>query len=111
MSPGLFRPTLNINGVSELTVGPCGFFVCEDYPFLGATPDSTVYDPSNLAHPFGFLEVKCPCFHKDRSPAEACAIPGFCSQLGTLPDGSKPEEPPLLCSSARTDGREGKSLV
>ena len=35
-------------------------FVCKDYPFLGATPDGTVYDPSNLAHPFGFLEVKCP---------------------------------------------------
>ena len=75
-------------GISELTVGPCGFFICEDYPFLGATPDSTVYDPSNSSHPFGFLEVKCPYSHRDRSPAEACAIPGFCSQLGTLPDGS-----------------------
>ena len=75
--------------ISELTVGPCGFFICEDHPFLGATPDGTVYDPSNSSYPFGFLEVKCPYSHRDRSPAEACAIPGFCSQLGTLPDGSK----------------------
>ena len=35
-----------------LTVGPCGFLVCEQYPFLGVTPDGTVYDPTNLEQPF-----------------------------------------------------------
>ena len=70
-------------------MGPCGFFICESCPFLGATPDGTVYDPSNSSHPFGCLEVKCPYSHRDRSPAEACTILGFCSQLQTLPDGSK----------------------
>ena len=64
-------------GISELTVGPCGFFICDNYPFLGATPDGTVYDPSNAIHPFGFLEVKCPYSHRDCSPAEACAIPYY----------------------------------
>ena len=49
-----------ITGIDGLTVGPCGFLVCEQYPFLGATPDGTVYDPTNLEQPFGFLEVKCP---------------------------------------------------
>ena len=61
-------------GISELTVGPCGFFICDNYPFLGATHDSTVYDPSNASHLFRFLEVKCPYSHRDRSPAEACAL-------------------------------------
>ena len=46
-------------GISELTVGPCGFFICEGHPFVRATPDGTVYDPSNLSHPFRFLEGKC----------------------------------------------------
>lgn len=50
----------------------------EEYPFLGATPDVTVYDLSNLEQPFGFLEVKCPYFHRDCTPLEACFSPGFC---------------------------------
>ena len=33
--------------------------------------------------------MKCPYSHRDHSPAEAYAIPGFCRQLGTLFDGSK----------------------
>ena len=76
-------------GANELTVGPCGFIVCEQYPFLGATPDGTVYDPTDPEHPFGFLEVKCPYSHKDRTPAEACAMPGFCCQLDSQTDGSE----------------------
>ena len=76
-------------GVDGLTVGPCGFLVCEQYPFLGATPDGTVYDPTNLEQPFGFLEVKCPYSHRDRTPAEACGMPGFCCQLETDSNGSQ----------------------
>ena len=70
-------------------MGPCGIYICDNHPFLEATPDGTVYDPSNASYPFGFLEVKYPYSHRDRSPAEACGIPGFCCQLQTLPDGSK----------------------
>ena len=33
--------------------------VCEDYPFLGASPDAAVYDPT-FPEPFGLAEVKCP---------------------------------------------------
>ena len=73
----------------NLTVGPRELFICNDHPFLEATPDGIVYDPSNTSHPFGFLEGKCPYFHRDCSPVEACAIHGFCCQLQTLPDGSK----------------------
>ena len=53
----------------NLIIGPCGFLVSETHPFLGATPDGTVYDPSNLEQPFGFLEVKCPYLHRERYTA------------------------------------------
>ena len=76
-------------GRSDLTVGPCGFFVSEQHPFLGATPDGTVYDPTNPEQPFGFLEVKCPYSHRDRTPTEACARPGFCCEIDTQSDGSQ----------------------
>ena len=58
-------------GRTDLTVGPCGFFVSEQHPFFGATPDDSVYDPTNPEQPFGFLEVKCPYSHRDRTPTEA----------------------------------------
>jgi len=34
-------------GRDSHSVGPCGFLVSETHPFLGATPDGTVYDSSN----------------------------------------------------------------
>ena len=68
-------------GISELTVEPCGFFMHEGYPFLGITPDGTVYDLLSSSYPLRLLEVKFPYSQRDRSPGEACAIPDFCSQL------------------------------
>ena len=47
------------NGHTDLTVCPSGFMVSTKYPFLGATPDGAVYDPSSPDQPYGFLEVKC----------------------------------------------------
>ena len=76
-------------GINELTVGPCGFYICDAHPFLGATPDGTVYDPTNPEQPFGFLEVKCPYSHRDRTPTEACAMPGFCCEIDTQSDGTQ----------------------
>ena len=64
-------------GNTKLTVGPCGFLVCEHYPFLGSTPDGTVYNSTNVQQPFGFLEVKCPYSHRDCTPVEACSFLDF----------------------------------
>ena len=64
-------------GLNGLTVGPCGFMTNEAHPFLGATPDGTVYDPSNHEHPFGFIEVKCPYSHRESTPLQASSSPGF----------------------------------
>ena len=67
-----------LQGNDSITVGPCGFLVSETHPFLGATPDGTIYDPLNFNQPFGFLEVKCPYSHRNRTSIEASSFPGFC---------------------------------
>lgn len=43
-----------------LTALPSRFIISDSYPFLGATPDGSVYDPPCYEQPYGFLEVKCP---------------------------------------------------
>ena len=43
------------HGHSGLTVAACGFFVSQTHPYLGASPDGVVYDPSCTSSPFGFL--------------------------------------------------------
>ena len=60
------------SGDEHLDVNQSGLWVSPDYPFLGASPDAAVYDPSEL-QAFGFTEVKCPYKHKDVTPKEACA--------------------------------------
>lgn len=39
-------------GYTELTVCPVGFHVSISHPFLGASPDGGVYDPSNVGEPY-----------------------------------------------------------
>lgn len=68
-------------GHQELSVCAVGFLVCQAHPFLGASPDGGVYDPSSSAYPFGFLEVKCPYSHRDDTPLEACSDSKFCCEL------------------------------
>ena len=68
-------------GHTELTVCPVGFHVSISHPFLGASPDGGVYDPSNIGEPYGFAEVKCPFKHRDNTPQQACSDPNFCSEL------------------------------
>ena len=60
------------NGHNGLTVCKVGFHVSSSHPFLGASPDGGVYDPS-CDQPYGFVEVKCPYSHRNHTPAEACA--------------------------------------
>ena len=68
-------------GNDSITVGPSGILVSETHPFLGATPDGTIYDPLNFNQPFGFLEVKCPYSHRNRTPIEASSSSGFCCAI------------------------------
>ena len=68
-------------GKENITFGPCGFFVSGTHPFLGASPDGAIYDPSNPSQPFGFLEIKCPYSHRNQTPIEACSDHQFCCYL------------------------------
>jgi len=76
-------------GHDGLIVAPSGFLISKTYPFLGASPDGSVYDPSNRSHPFGFLEVKCPFSHHNVTPEEACQDKQFCCAVQEDADGTK----------------------
>ena len=67
-----------ICGKDGLVVAPAGFFISKSQPFLGASPDGAVFDPSSPNHPFGFLEIKSSFKHKNVTPQEACHDPTFC---------------------------------
>ena len=69
------------HGHPGLVVCSCGFFINTDFPFLGATPDGSVYDPSEPEQPFGYLEVKCPYSVRDLTPVEACSTQNFYCSL------------------------------
>ena len=77
------------HGHPLLMVSPSGFFVSSTHPFLGASPDGAVYDPSNSQQPFGFIEVKCPYSARDDTPVDACALSGFCCTLECTPGGNQ----------------------
>lgn len=38
---------------------PCGFVIHPDAPWLGASPDGLIFDPSEPCQ-FGLIEIKCP---------------------------------------------------
>lgn len=65
---------------SNTIVTQSGLWVSLDHPFLGASPDAAVYDPSE-PHAYGFTEVKCPYKHRDSTPKDVCADPSFCCEL------------------------------
>ena len=65
------------NGHSSLTVTPVGFHISLTHPYLGASPDGAVYDPSTEGEPFGFVEIKCPYTARNMTPVEACSLPSF----------------------------------
>ena len=52
------------------TISKSGFVMSKDYPFLGASPDAVVHDPSSDIE-FGLAEVKCPYSHRHLTPVEA----------------------------------------
>ena len=66
------------HGHPNLAVSPSGFIVSSTHPYLGASPDGAVYDPSNMQQPFGYVEVKCPYTARNVSPTDACENSGFC---------------------------------
>ncbi len=68
------------SGHNGLYACSSGFVISEEHPFLGASPDAAVYDPSHI-QPFGLAEVKCPYSCRQITPVEACSRPNFCCTL------------------------------
>ena len=60
----------NSSGHDGLYCAPSGFVISEKYPFLGASPDGVVHDPS-VPNSFGSAEVKCPYSFRNLTPIEA----------------------------------------
>ena len=75
-------------GCENLIVGKAGFVVWEKYPFLGASPDSYVHDPSCI-NQFGVVEIKCPYKYHATTPEIAATCSDFCCSLFEHPDKHK----------------------
>ena len=69
------------NGHPGLTVCSIGFHISHSHPYLGASPDGGVYDPSSVGESYGFVEIKCPYSHRDETPEAACESSSFCCSL------------------------------
>lgn len=62
----------------HVTVSTCGLLVNPEFPWLGASPDRIVFDPTELG--YGVLEIKCPYSLRDKTADELVAE-SFCSEL------------------------------
>ena len=72
----LYQDKQHETGHKDLYACPSGFVISDKHPFLGASPDAAVYDPS-MPDPFGLAEVKCPFSVCKLTPTEACSKPNF----------------------------------
>ncbi|XP_064470999.1 uncharacterized protein LOC135385550 [Ornithodoros turicata] len=62
----------------DIVLSPAGIIVDPGCPWLGASPDRFVYDPTELT-PHGVLEIKCPYSLRDSEPSLAKdKIPYLC---------------------------------
>ena len=68
------------HGHPGLKVDDCGLFVSLDSPWLAATPDGLVTDPSDAAHPLRLVEIKNPYSAQSQTLIEASKKSTFCLQ-------------------------------
>ena len=66
-------------GHSGLEIYQSGLVICKDNPWLAASPDDKVKDPST-SDIFGLVEYKNPYSVRDKSIDEACRCKNFCLQ-------------------------------
>ena len=65
------------NGHPDISVQNCGLFVSHDSPWLAATPDGLVNDPSDQKSSAGLLEIKNPHSKRHMTIPEACNSKSF----------------------------------
>ena len=85
-----------------------GVILSHTHPFLGASPDANVYDPSCISDPFGYAEVKCPYKYQDVPPSQAATKSDF--MLSKDGDGRLTLKKTLF-SSTRTNGSGRTEMV
>lgn len=67
------------NAQTGFTTHICGLVVNPSLPWLGASPDALVIDPSEAS--VGLLEIKCPYTHRLCTVEEATGDPHFCAEM------------------------------
>ncbi|KAL5493881.1 hypothetical protein EMCRGX_G015116 [Ephydatia muelleri] len=72
-------------GNNDLITCKAGFVICEKQPFLVASPDAYLFDPSGT-DPYGLIEIKCPFKYCDLYPEEASRQTDFFCTL-SMKDG------------------------
>ena len=69
----------------SFTVYDCRLVVNPSHPYLGASPDGKVFDPTSTS-PFALLEIKCPYTWRNNSMEEACQDSNFpCAMINGVP--------------------------
>ena len=66
------------HGHPGLIVDSSGLFVSLDDPWLAASPDGLVNDPSDASHPLGLVEIKNPHSARSQTLTEASKKAAFC---------------------------------
>lgn len=69
-------------GHTDLVAVKAGFVVCEEHPFLGASPDTCVHDVSAVEQ-FGLAEIKSPYKYCDHFSEDAALNSDFRCSLNT----------------------------
>ena len=64
----------------SIIVCRAGFVIYKEKPYLGASPDGYVHDPSRR-EPYGLIEIKCPYKYRNVTPEEACTNSDFCCTI------------------------------
>ena len=71
-----------------MVTSSAGFVISEENPFLGASPDGYVYDPSKLQS-FGLVEIKCPYKYHAYTPTEVSLKSDFFCEIVTQANGDQ----------------------
>ena len=73
-----YETHMRSNGHTNLSVEPCGLFVSVEHPWLAASPDGLVTDPTDRVSPFGLVEIKNPYSSREQTLIEAASSASFC---------------------------------
>ena len=75
------------SGHSGMVFAKAGFVISFQHPFLGASPDGYIHDPSTVKQ-YGLVEVKCPFKFRFCTVESAASHPEFCLSKVENPDNT-----------------------